>query len=277
MESNKDKNLQGASKIINRLLKVDNILCLGERSLTSESDNIFQKMPLIQNRSHYHLMVISETEVSDILQLQDEVNGQLDKSVSISLLVHTEDEIAQALAAGSRFFHKIIQKADQMYLHTHFKTLFCNSPVASPANALLLWQDQYQKATAFQESAGNLLGIDDNSASLYLITQSLEHAATGLLQACLDYQPKHSDPTYLLPLCDVLSNQFESIFPRETPADEGHFRLLSKARCFAGKATVMPEDPFTIFFLHQQSAEWLKAARHVFEQTSDTDRFESSV
>jgi hypothetical protein len=272
MELNKDKNLQDVSNIINSLLKVDNILCFGERSQTSGSDSIFQKTPLIQSRLHYHLLVISETEVSDILQLQNEVNVQLDKSVSISLLLHKEDEIAHALAAGSRLFHKIFQKADQMYLHSHFKILLSNPPAAGPANALMLWQDQYQKASAFQESAGNLLGIDDNSASLYLIIQSLEHAANGLLQACLDYQPKHSDLAYLLPLCGVLSNQFESIFPRSTPADEGHFQLLSKARCLAGKAAVMPEDPFTVFFLHQQSVEWLKAARDVFEQTPAADR-----
>ncbi|HMI05608.1 MAG TPA: hypothetical protein VK541_24170 [Pedobacter sp.] len=270
MELNKDKNLQDASKIINRLLKVDNILCFGERSWRSVNDSIFQQTALIQSRQHYYLTVISETEVRDILQLQDELNGQMDKSVSISLLVHTEDEIAHALAAGSRFFHKIFQKADQMYLHSHFKTQFCNSPVADPANALMLWQDHYQKATAFQESAGNLLGIDDNSASLYLIIESLEHACTGLLQACLDYQPKRSDLTYLLPLCNILSNQLESIFPRKTPADESHFQLLSKRKCFTDKNPNGPEDPFTIFFLHQQCVEWLKAAREVFESSRHT-------
>jgi hypothetical protein len=271
MELNKDKNLQDVSKIINSLLKVDNILCFGERSRTSGSDSVFQKTALVQSRLHYHLIVISETEIRDILQFQEEVNGQIDKSVSVSLLVHTEDEIAHALAAGSRFFQKIIQKTDQMHLHSHFKTQLCDSPAADPANALMLWQDHYQKAIALQESAGNLLGIDDNSASLYLIIQSLENAATGLLQACLDYQPKHKDLAYLLPLCDTLSTQLGSIFPRETPADQNHFQLLSRCKYFTDKNADLPEDPFTIFFLHQQCVEWLNAAREVFESSRHTD------
>lgn len=271
MESNKDNNLQNASKIINKILKVDNTLCFGKRVLTSSSDSIFQQEVLIQSRAHYHLLVISSTAVEDILHLQDEVNSKLDKSISLSILVHTEDEIAHALAGGSRLFHKIFQKADQMYLDSHFKMLLSNSPVVSPANAQMLWQDHYDKAVTFQESAGNLLGIDDNSASLYLIIQSLERAAAGLLQACLDYQPKSSDLTYLLPLCNVLSNQFGNIFPRKTVSDERHFQLLSRAKCFAGRAAVMPEDPFTVFFLHQQCTQWLNIAGVFFKSTAHAD------
>jgi len=252
MELNKNNNLQAASKIINKILNVDNILCFGERSLTSSRDSVFQKTALIQNRAYYHLMVISETEVKDILQLQNEVNGQLDQSLAISLLVHTEDEIAHALSNDSRFFHKIFQRADQMYLQSRFSRLSCNSPAAEPANVLMIWQDHYQKAVAFHESAGILLGIDDNSASLNLIIQSLEHASTGLLQACLDYQPKHSDLNYVLPICNILSSQLENIFPCKTLKGENHFQLS--------------EDPFTVFFLHQQCVEWIKAARQVVEQ-----------
>jgi hypothetical protein len=272
MESNKDNNLQNASKIISKILKVDNMLCFGKRIITSSSDSIFQKQCFTQSRAHYHILIISGTAVEDILHLQDEINSKLDKSTSLSLLIHTEDEIAHALAGGSRLFHKIFQKADQMYLHSHFKMLLCNSPFVSPANAQMLWQDHYDKAVTYQESAGNLLGIDDNSAALYLIIQSLEQAATGLLQGGLDYQAKHSDVTYLLPLCNVLSTRLESIFPCKTPADERHFRLLSKARYFTGKPAAMPEDPFTVFFLHQQSAEWIKAAREIFESTRHIGR-----
>jgi hypothetical protein len=267
MELMKNNKLQSASKIINDVLKNHGILCFGEQSLISSNNNVFQKAEFIQNKAHYHLLVISDTEIEDILQLQTEINSQLDQSSSVSLFVHTETEITNALADNSRFFHKIFQKADQICLQSHYEIQFCDTSEAEPANKLTIWQYHYNKAIAFQESASHLLGIDDNSASLYLIIQSLEHACTGLLQTCLDYQPKHSDLTYVLPLCNILSDQLESIFPRKTPADESNFQLLSKSKYFAGKCAVMPEDSFTIFFLHQQCVKWIKAARDVFEST----------
>jgi hypothetical protein len=265
MELTKTNKLQSVSKIINDIIKTEGILCFGEQSLTLSNNNVFQRAPFIQNKTHYHLLVISDTEIEDILKLEAKINNQLDHSSSISLFIHTETEIIHALAGNSRFFHKIFQQADQMYLQSHYKKQFSDIPMAEPADALMIWQKHYDKALMFLESAGNLLGIDDNSASLYLLIESLEHACTGLLQSCLDYQPKHSDLTYILPLSNILSSQLESIFPRKTPADESHFQLLSKSKCFARKGAAMPEDPFTICFLHQQCAQWLKAAREVFE------------
>lgn len=267
MELTKTNKLQSVSKIINDILKNDGILCFGEQSLTFSNNNVFQGAPFIQNKAHYHLLVISDAEIEDVLLLETKINSQLDHSSSVSLFIHTETEIIHALAGNSRFFHKIFQQADQMYLQSHYKMQFGDMQGAEPADTLMIWQEHYDKAVMFLESAGNLLGIDDNSASLYLIIESLEHACTGLLLSCLDYQPKHSDLTYVLPLCNILSSQLESIFPRKTPADESHFQLLSKSKCFTGKGAVMPEDPFTIFFLHQQCAEWLKAAREVFESS----------
>ncbi|WP_285055801.1 hypothetical protein [Pedobacter ginsengisoli] len=266
MELMKTNKLQSVSKIINDILKNDGILCFGEQSLTFSNNNVFQRTPFIQNKVHYHLLVISDAEIEDILQLETKINSQLDHSSSISLFIHTETEIIRALACNSRFFHKIFQQADQMYLQSHYKIQFGDMAVTEPADALMIWQEHYNKAVMFLESAGNLLGIDDNSASLYLIIECLEHACAGLLQSCLDYQPKHTDLTYVLPVCNILSSQLESIFPRKTPVDESHFQLLSKSKRLTGKGTVMPEDSFTVFFLHQQCVEWIKAARQVVEQ-----------
>lgn len=265
MELKKSSNLKIVSKIINKTLNIPSgLLCFGERSSTTTSSSIFRKTEDISHTHiHYDLLIISQTMVHDILQLQEKISRSL-LNTSVNLLVHTEKEIEEAFANGNLFFLRIFQKANLEQLNSDFSSWSFASQLCRQ-NMSGIWRAHFQEAVSFHKAANKLLILKNNSAAFSMIIQSLEQACIGLLRACLDYQPKYTDLAYLIPFCDMLSNEFEHIIPRKTIRDRAYFQLLSKSKICSSHPSTLLNDPFTIVLLSKQCEEFLKIAGNVFE------------
>src|SRR3954469_22729345 len=129
MELNKNKNLEAIIKIINQFLDVDNILCFAKQSDTLVMDNFLKRdKEIVRINVRYYLLIISQSNVKDILHLQETVNSQLDPDSNVYLMIHTPEEIANALVQNNRFFQTIFKRAAELGFNSRFKPCFDENP-----------------------------------------------------------------------------------------------------------------------------------------------------
>jgi len=239
-------NLKILTNYISEVLKVDIILCLGTGRWTVERQSLLQTQPVDHTQFHYDLLVVSDTEVLDIVKLQNDCCNET--KMTVNLLIHTGEEVAHLLAEGNRFFHTIFKKADHLYLASSFQDMLDKISIAGQPYGALVWEDHYAKALHLHQSAEKM---EDPNTAVDLIVESMEIICIGLLRSRLGYNPQHTGLAYLLPLCGLISNKFYRIF--STGINE---LLLLQTKDHIGH---LSGGSLLVSVLHQQFGEFLKA------------------
>ena len=149
----------------------------------------------------------------------------------LSLLVHTLDEVNQALVQGQYFFTDI--RRDGIVLYQSDKRELVDAGTLTPAEATEIARKHYAQ---WFESAGGffvayeaLLAKNDYKTAAFQLHQVAERLYSCLLLVLTNYKPHTHNLTLLNSLVMAQDGRISEVFPQDTKIHRRRFQLLKRA------------------------------------------------
>jgi HEPN domain-containing protein len=194
-------------------------------------------------QSHYHLLMVTQTEPSIGHEVQDRVN-KLFTHGHVSVIVHDKAVVEEALANQSRFFtmvHKeglylyIAEGRRQYYQELSFPPL---DPVKTFVCADIRYEHLWKIALGFLEAAAEAEEKETYCNTLFFLHQAVEQACRALIRVHTAYKVDIHNLDRLLKICFSIDPDLIHYFPQNTNEDKRLFQLLQdsyyQARYYEG-------------------------------------------
>ncbi|TDQ07713.1 hypothetical protein [Pedobacter metabolipauper] len=236
MEKLENKCPEAVISLINAHLNAESIFCFDERvAYPDQRKGTFLINRQLQEKTHLYLLVISDAGNKEPDVLKWEINtiqkavADLHTAISVTLLVHTAQEVAEALRNNERFFSTVIKTSDMIYFKPElqsFKDLVRVKNISDEVFNQIQWQNRCKRADDFFTVAGEVFDEVNGEVTLCQMVMSMEQICLGLIELFLGYRPKFTDLENLIPICDCINEEFEKIMPRTDDHDQEIYVLL---------------------------------------------------
>jgi len=149
----------------------------------------------------------------------------------ISIIMHSVDEIKEAIKNGRYFFVDIKKEGIQLHSSKRFRL-----PAVKELNAKQRkgkakkhFENWFQSAADFFEQFEHAYNNNKYKIAAFELHQAVERFYTTILLVFTDYKPKTHDLEDLGIRVDRLSAKFKEIFPKKTKEEKRLFELLKRA------------------------------------------------
>jgi len=182
------------------------------------------------------LIVVNQQRVVDFAtywyRAEDRLMHDASIRTPVNFIVHTMDEVNNALGEGQYFFSDIIREGVALYDlkgSTPLITPQPQTPDAALATAVKhfdFWMPLAQHSIKLSRDS-----IDDQvwRDSAFLLHQAVERAYTCFLLVETNYSPSTHSIKFLRSLAEQLAPELIAVWPRETKHDRRLFELLKRA------------------------------------------------
>ena len=182
------------------------------------------------------LIVVNQQRVVDFAtywyRAEDRLIHDAGIRTPVNFIVHTMDEVNNALAEGQYFFSDIIKEGIALYDlkgSTPFITPQPQTPDEALATAVKHFEQRMEGVrNAFEIFAFCVSGGLHNDAS-FILHQAVERAYTCFLLVETNYAPSTHSIKFLRSLAEQLAPELIAVWPRETKHDRRLFELLKRA------------------------------------------------
>jgi len=182
------------------------------------------------------LIVVNQQSLVDFAtywyRAEDKLMHDAGIKTPVNFIVHTLDEVNNALAMGQYFFSDIIKEGAALYDLTG-STPFITPQPQTPEEALAAAEKHFQdwflrieqvlKGVKFFAAERNLRD------AAFLLHQAVERAYTCLLLVETNYSPSTHNIKFLRALAEQVDPDLIAVWPRETKSDRRLFELLKRA------------------------------------------------
>lgn len=182
------------------------------------------------------LIVVNQQSVVDFAtywyRAEDRLMRDAGIKAPVNFIVHTMDEVNNALAQGQYFFSDIIKEGIALY-DLKGSTPFIAPEPQTPDEALAtavkhfdFWMPLAQHSLKLSRDS-----IDDQVLrdAAFLLHQAVERAYTCLLLVETNYSPSTHSIKFLRSLAEHIDPELIAVWPRETKHDRRLFELLKRA------------------------------------------------
>lgn len=150
----------------------------------------------------------------------------------VNFIVHTMDEVNNALASGQYFFSDIIKEGVSLY-DPKGSTTFITPKPQTPEEALATAKKHFEQRMEGAQSALEFFkfgvkGERYNDAA-FMLHQAVERLYSCLLLVETNYSPSTHSIKFLRSLAEQIGPELISVWPRETKHDRRLFELLKRA------------------------------------------------
>ena len=182
------------------------------------------------------LIVVNQQSLVDFAtywyRAEDKLMHDAGIKTPVNFIVHTLDEVNNALAMGQYFFSDIIKEGAALYDLTG-STPFITPQPQTPEEALATAQKHYEQRMEGVQSAlefytFGLNGARYNDAS-FMLHQAVERLYACLLLVETNYSPSTHNIKFLRALAEQVDPDLISVWPRATKSDRRLFELLKRA------------------------------------------------
>jgi uncharacterized protein len=182
------------------------------------------------------LIVVNQQSVVDFAtywyRAEDRLMRDPGIRTPVNFIVHTMDEVNNALAQGQYFFSDIIREGIALYDlkgSTHFitpKPQTAEEAAATAEKHFDFWMPLAQHSLKLSRDS-----IDDQVLrdSAFLLHQAVERSYTCLLLVETNYSPSTHSIKFLRSLAEQIDPELIAVWPRETKHDRRLFELLKRA------------------------------------------------
>ena len=182
------------------------------------------------------LIVVNQQSVVDFATYWYRAEDRLMRDAGIknpvNFIVHTMDEVNNALGEGQYFFSDIIKEGITLY-DLKGSTPFITPQPQTPDEALATAVKHFEQRMEGARSALEVFSFCLNGA-LYNDASFMLHQAVERLYACLllvetNYSPSTHSIKFLRSLAEQIDPELIAVWPRETKHDRRLFELLKRA------------------------------------------------
>lgn len=150
----------------------------------------------------------------------------------VNFIVHSQDEVDEALIRGRPFFIDILN--DGICLYETEGAPVCAAPQplepsAELAEAGLHAELETKTASSFLRSADHAVGDRDYSMAAFLLHQAAEHLYNGLVLTLTLYTPKSHNLVRLRNLAEQLEPSLSQVWSTDSKFEKRCFELLRQA------------------------------------------------
>ncbi|WP_350173583.1 HEPN domain-containing protein [Hyphomonas sp.] len=182
------------------------------------------------------LIVVNQQSVVDFAtywyRAEDRLMRDAGIKTPVNFIVHTMDEVNNALAQGQYFFSDIIREGIALYDlkgSTPFITPQPQTPEEALATAVTHFEQRMEGVqSALEFYTFGLNGGRYNDAS-FMLHQAVERLYACLLLVETNYSPSTHSIKFLRSLAEQIDPELIAVWPRETKHDRRLFELLKRA------------------------------------------------
>lgn len=188
-------------------------------------------------RSDYDLLiVVNHPDLKDVATYwytaEDRILRDARIKTPVNFIVHTLDEVNDALAKGQYFFSDIKREGIALYELKGSGPL-TDPKALSPEEAQRIAKDHYERwfssADSFIETFRFLLEKGERNHAAFELHQAAERLYTCFLLVRTNYSPATHNIKFLRSLAERLDKRFIDVWPRETKFERRCFELLKRA------------------------------------------------
>ncbi|WP_291061029.1 HEPN domain-containing protein [Hyphomonas sp.] len=182
------------------------------------------------------LIVVNQQSVVDFAtywyHAEDKLMHDAGLKTPVNFIVHTLDEVNNALAMGQYFFSDIIKDGIALYDlkgSTPFITPKPQTPEEALATAQKHYEDWFPRIDHALEGAEFYLGRGNFRDAAFTLHQAAERAYTCLLLVETNYSPSTHSIKFLRALAEQIDPDLITVWPRDTKEHRRLFELLKRA------------------------------------------------
>ena len=182
------------------------------------------------------LIVVNQQNVVDFAtywyRAEDRIMRETGIKTPVNFIVHTMDEVNNALSQGQYFFSDIIKEGIALY-DLKGSTPFVTPQPQSADEALSTAERHFQQRMEGVRSAFEIFGFCVERGlckdAAFTLHQAVERAYTCLLLVETNYSPSTHSIKFLRSLAEQIDPELISVWPREAKQDRRLFELLKRA------------------------------------------------
>lgn len=247
--------------LLSGLLNVDRIYRIGYRISSALHDGLFKSNLCSQ---HFELLVITQQPGDiDVLNLQRTINDNKDINASVTLLLHSKENVLEALKENNRFFDEILRSGNLIYQQEGLSwglDLPHYDGSKELSNAKLSWYHRQQRAEALMVAAANITEDETGIVEAWLLNQAMEQVCLGFIFVSIGYEPNQPSLSYLFDICRCINPAIEEVFPTAGPDDKDIFNLLVTSVESIRHQIVISIHPTDLGLLHRRCCSWMEKA-----------------
>jgi uncharacterized protein len=182
------------------------------------------------------LIVVNQQSVVDFAtywyRAEDRLMRDAGIKAPVNFIVHTMDEVNNALAQGQYFFSDIIREGIALYNlkgSTRFVTPKPQTAEEAVATAEQHFQEWFPRIEQALRGAKFYKAEHNLRDAAFTLHQAVERAYTILLLVETSYSPSTHSIKFLRSLAEQIDPELIAVWPRETKHDRRLFELLKRA------------------------------------------------
>ncbi|MBU3919403.1 MAG: HEPN domain-containing protein, partial [Alphaproteobacteria bacterium] len=182
------------------------------------------------------LIVVNQQSVVDFAtywyRAEDRIIRDTGIKTPVNFIVHTMDEMNNALSQGQYFFTDIIKEGIALYDlkgSTAFVTPQPQTVEEAVVTAEKHFEERFPRIEPMLKGTGFFVAEQQLRDAAFLLHQAVERAYTCLLLVETNYSPSTHSIKFLRSLAEQIAPDLIAVWPRETKQDRRLFELLKRA------------------------------------------------
>lgn len=179
------------------------------------------------------LVIVNQHDLVEEYKIWDLAEDRIALRVRqpLNILVHTLDDVNEALVKGQYFFTDI--KREGIVLYESDKRELAEPGNLTPQEYKVIAEEHFEtwfrSAKSFYIHYGTSIHIPDYRNAAFQLHQSAEHCFSSLLLVLTNYKPYTHNLTLLNSLAISQNERIAEVFPQDTKFHRRCFQLLKKA------------------------------------------------
>jgi uncharacterized protein len=246
------------------------IVCYGIRTNHHFVWNAFVRSPEEVNTIEVDALLISDTaEKHDHREIREKVVRLNKPSLKFNVIVYSLDYVKEHIVKRGFFFDAALRKGMLLFGNDALVIIPDHPKGRNLGKVRRSWAKRFELAQNFLESGSIALSKGWTNQAIFMLHQSVEQCCIALINLYMDYRVHTHNLSTLLGMCEGLSIQIASAFPRITKSEIERFNILEKAY----SETRYHDDYFvpreTVRSLMVDTKEFLLLANALFETKSE--------
>lgn len=182
------------------------------------------------------LIVVNHQTLADFAtywyRAEDRIMRETGIRTPVNFIVHTMEEVNDALRQGQYFFTDIIKEGIALYDlkgSTAFVTPQPQTAEEALATAERHFEERFPRIEPMLKGTGYFVGEQELRDAAFLLHQAVERAYTCLLLVETNYSPSSHNIKFLRALAEQIAPEMIAAWPRESKHDRRLFELLKRA------------------------------------------------
>ncbi len=238
LPKHKRDEIKALTEIITEMIDAEFIILFGSYARGDWVEDVYTADDGVtyEYKSDYDLLVVvKDLPKYEYKGYRDRIKKKARRSEAcdtrISIIMHSVDEIKEAIKKGRYFFVDIKKEGIQLHSSKRFRLPAIKELNAKQrkSNAEAHFKNWFESAKEFFDTTFDDIKKKRYKKAAFELHQATERFYHTVLLVFTDYKPKIHDLLDLGVRVDRLSSKFKEIFPKKTEEEKRLFELLKRA------------------------------------------------